>query len=92
MDEIIGSISSMKKIRFYIFTTWPFDELRDFYRHYQLNKFSNIVVGLDYNNFFANHFKAQGVPYIAVYGKDKKLKEVFVGNVYGKQIKEVAEN
>jgi len=92
MDEIIKNISSLKDIRFYVFTAWPFVEMKDFYRHYQLNKFPNVVVGLDYSNFFVDYFRAQGVPYMAIYGKDKKLKEAFVGNVYGKQIKEVAEN
>jgi len=92
MDEIIGSMSSLNNIQFYIFTTWPFDEMKDFYKHFQLNKFSNLVVGLDYTNFFVDYFKAQGVPYMAIYGKDKKFKEAFMGNVYGSQIKEVAEN
>jgi len=92
MDEIVGDMASLKGIRFYVLTTWPFAEMKDFYRHYQLNTFSNVVVGLDYTHFFVDYFKAEGIPYLAIYGRDKRLKGAFMGNVYSNQIKEVAGN
>jgi len=91
MEEIIDDISSLKNIRFYIFTTWPFLEMKDFYTHYQLNKYPNITVGVDYTNFFGDYFKAQGVPYMAIYGKNKRLNDAFVGKIYSNQIKKIAE-
>ena len=90
MEELIEEISSLKDIRFYALTTWPFAEIKNFYKHYQLQKFSNIVVGLDYENFFVNNFKAPGVPFIAIYGKDGRLKEAMVGKTISKQIIEIA--
>ena len=90
MEEIIKNIYVLKDIQFYVFTTWSFSEMKSFYENYKLNKYSNITVGVDYANFFAKYFKAQGVPYMAIYGKDKKLKEAFIGEVYSTQIKEVA--
>lgn len=90
VSEIIENIVSLKDIRFYIFTTWPFDEMKMFNAHFQLNNYSNITVGIDYNKYFADYFDAQGVPYMAIYGKDKRLNQAFIGQVYSKQIKEVA--
>ena len=92
MEEIIETTSSLKDIRFYIFTAWPFSEMKGFYTRYQLYKYPNIVVGVDYTNFFVGYFKAQGVPYMAIYGKDKRLNNAFIGNIHSKQLKEVAEN
>jgi len=92
MDGIIKDMTTLKDIRFYIFTSWPFPEMKAFYKHFQLNKYPNISVGVDYADFFAGHFKATGVPYMAIYQKDKKLNKAFLGNVNSKQIIEVAQN
>lgn len=91
MDEIVGDISSLKDIRFYIFTTWPFSEMKRFYNHYQLQKYSNVTVGVDYKNYFLDHFKADAVPYIALYWKDKTLDKAFMGKIDVSQIKEITE-
>ena len=92
MEEIIKDMDILKDIRFYVFTPYPFREMKDFYNHYQLNKYPNIVTGMDTKNFFGDYFEARGVPYTAIYGKDRRLNESFIGKIYGSQIKEVADN
>lgn len=91
MEEILGEMSLLEDINFCIFTTWPFPEMKKFYTHFKLNKYPNITVGFDYTNFFGDYFKSQGVPYIAIYGKDKLLNKTFIGKIYSKQIKEASE-
>lgn len=90
MDEIVNNMQSLKDIQFYIFTTWSFRELKQFYAKYELKKYPNIVAGVDYTNFFADYFSAVGVPYMAIYGKDKLLRESFIGKIKSSQIKSVA--
>jgi thiol-disulfide isomerase/thioredoxin len=90
MEEIIEDMHKMKDIRFYIFTNWPFKDMKGFYKHYELYKYSNITTGLDYTDYFRHYFEARGVPYIAIYGKDNRLKKSFIGEIYSSQIKEVA--
>jgi len=92
MGEIIENIHSLKNIRFYIFTDWSFPDMKAFYVHYQLNSYPNIIMGVDYANFFEGYFKVRGVPYIAIYGKNKLLKEAFNGKVDISQIKDAAED
>ena len=92
MEEIIDRMSSLKDIRFYIFTVGSFEEFKDFYKNYGLNRYPNIIAGTDYSNFFVSYFKATGVPFMAIYDKNRKLKEAFIGKVDGRQIKKVAEN
>lgn len=92
VDDIIENIQPLKDIQFYIFTDRPFAEMQRFYSHYQLNKYPNIKVGTDYSHFFAGYFKVKAVPYLAIYGKEKRLNKAFMGKIYSKQIKEVAED
>jgi thiol-disulfide isomerase/thioredoxin len=92
MADIISNIASLKNIQFYVFTSWPFPAMKSFYAHYQLGKYPNISVGVDYDNFFLKKFMAFGVPYTAIYSKDRKLIHAYMGRVPGKQIKEVAED
>jgi hypothetical protein len=79
MGDIIANMTPLSKVRFYVFTTSPFCEMKSFYNYYHLNNFPNIVTGIDYTNFFAHYYKVPGVPYVAIYDKNKHLKRVFLG-------------
>jgi thiol-disulfide isomerase/thioredoxin len=91
MEEIIEDMGTLKDIRFYLLTAFPFSEMKAFYTHYQLDKYPNITVGVDSNNFFNDYFEIRGVPYLAIYGKDHKLNAAFIGKVPVRQIREIAE-
>ena len=92
MEEIIEDMDKLKNIRLYLLTNAPYNQMMDFYNYYNLKKYSNITVARDYTGFFLKYFEVEGVPYLAVYGKDKRLKTAFKGEVYGKQIKRSAES
>ena len=89
--DIIRNITTMKDVRFYLFTNWPFRTFKGFYKHYQLDKYPNIVAGQDSANYFARYFQAAVVPYTAVYSKNKLLEQAFMGRMDARQIKAVAE-
>lgn len=91
MEEIIEDIDKLKDIRFYLLTNAPYRQMKDFYDHYNLGKYPNITVGRDFTGFFLKYFEVEGVPYLAVYGKDRRLRNAFKGEVYGKQIKKSTE-
>lgn len=92
MEQIISNISLLSKIKLYAITPWPFNEMKSFYNQFNLNKYDNIVTGYDVDNIFEHYYKIPGVPYTAIYGKDKKLKQSFVGKINNEQIKEILEN
>lgn len=89
--EIIENIDKLKEIQFYFVTNFPLHSLNNFYNEYQLSKYSNITAGLDTAHFVSDYFQAPGVPYLAVYGKDKNLNKSFLGTVSSSQLKKVAE-
>ncbi|WP_217602353.1 redoxin domain-containing protein [Chitinophaga sp. GbtcB8] len=92
MGDIAQKMDKLKNIQFYMFTSFPFSDMKHFYEEYKVRQYPNIQMGLDLKNFFPNYFETQVVPYTAIYGKDRKLRKVFIGQVYSSQIKAVAEN
>lgn len=91
MDEIIEDMDVLKDLHFYLVSDWPLKDMRTFYKTHKLAQYPNITIGRDTAHFVAEYFEAQGVPFIAIYGKDKRLKEAYLGKVYGRQIKKAAE-
>ena len=89
--EIIEDMDKLKNIHFYFITSFPFPEMKRFVDEYRLTKYSNITTGFDTAFFTGNYYEATSVPYIAIYGKDKKLKKSFVGMIYSKQIIKAAQ-
>jgi protein-disulfide isomerase len=89
-EDLIKNIQSLGDIRFYLLAQLPFAPVRKYYTHYQLEKYTNITLGLDYETYFGKYYKANAVPYIAIFNKEKQLKHVLVGNVGSKTIKEIA--
>jgi thiol-disulfide isomerase/thioredoxin len=88
-EAIIGDIKSLSNINFYLISSFPFNSIKEYYEHYQLKKYPNIMVGQDYDSFLGNYFQASGVPYIAIYNKSKNLQEVLMGNVSSRIIRNI---
>lgn len=87
IEEMIENIDELKKLQIYIITADPFGEMKNFAKQYQLQKYKNIVVGVDQKDAFCNYYKITGIPFTALYGKDKLLKQAFSGRVSSGVIK-----
>ena len=90
MGEIASDMKDFARVRFYLLTNAPFADMQGFYKDFELQKYQNVVVGIDSSAFFSNYFKAQYVPYMAVYDSQKRLKRVFVGKSNIGDLKDVA--
>jgi thiol-disulfide isomerase/thioredoxin len=88
-EAIIDDIKSFSNMHFYVLSSLPFNLIKDYYDHYQLNKYPNITVGQDYDGFLGNYYKVHAVPYIAVYNRSKKLKQVLMGNVTTRVLRDI---
>lgn len=91
VKEIIEDIDRLKDIRFYLITSHPLPALKNFYAEFELSKYPNILSGVDTARFISDYFEIEGVPYLAVYGKNKTLNKTFMGKVYSSQLKKAAE-
>ncbi|OQP44975.1 hypothetical protein A4D02_09330 [Niastella koreensis] len=92
MKDIIKNINRLGNIHFYVFTTWPFNEMKKFCSTYELYKYKNITTGVDNAYTFEHFFNATGVPYFAIYKKDKTLSHAFLGKISIDQIKAATQN
>lgn len=86
MEEMIENMGIMKKYQFLIIARSPLGTMQKFNNHYQLGKYKNIITGIDYSGFLGEYFKITGVPFTAIYDKDKLLKSAFEGRIFVKQI------
>lgn len=89
-EELKENIQSLSNIQFYMVSYYPFNDLKKYYDDYQLKKYPNIIFGQDYDVYFSNYYKTRAVPYIAIYDKDKYLKQVFIGKISTNLIKDIA--
>lgn len=92
LADMIKEIDVLKDVRIYMITGFPLPAIKDFLEEYELYKYPNITMGRDSTEYLAHYFNVPGVPYTAIYGKDKRLKGAFAGRMKGKQIKDVAAN
>lgn len=89
-EDLTQSVKSQKDIRYYMFSNYPIRQIKKFSEHYGLNKYNNITTAQVNDTLFDAYYKIPGVPYMAIYSKEKKLKEVMMGIVSPKVIKEIA--
>jgi len=88
--ELIENISSLKGIHFYMFSSFPYSDVKQYYMDSHLNKYANITVALDTALFYKNYIKATGMPYFAIYDKNKHLKQTWLGRVSIGKIRDIA--
>jgi peroxiredoxin len=91
MQSMVDKMEKFKDINFYVFGIAPLNEIKDFATHYKLSKHANITVGIDQKNAYGQYMNIMAVPYIAIYDKDKKLKNSFSGETDMDMIKEIAQ-
>jgi thiol-disulfide isomerase/thioredoxin len=90
--QIVENIDKLKNIHFYFISAFPISLLKAYTKEFELAKYPNIQVGMDITRAVSDYFEIIGVPYLAIYGKDKKLTKSFMGGkVYSNQIKKIAE-
>lgn len=88
--SILSNIRSLKDINLYFLSTSTYHEFKGYYQKFQLANYPNIKAGIDYKHVFAQYFKTNRVPYMAIYGKDRRLKQVLMGKQYVSVIKQIA--
>jgi len=87
---VIKDAEELKGINIYMLSAFPFNEVKGYYKEFSIAQYPNITMGVDYQTYFSKYFKSPGVPCLAIYGKQKTLKEVLMGNVSTNLIKDLA--
>lgn len=88
MDDIISDIDKYKETQFYLLTNFSIAQMKPFYEQYELSKYKSFTVGVDTGSRLTQALQITGVPFIAVFDKQKKLKQAYSGFVPGKFLRE----
>jgi thiol-disulfide isomerase/thioredoxin len=89
--EIVEDMDRLKDIQFYFISGYPLPTVKEFYGQYKLDKYSNITIGIDSANLISDYFEIPGIPYLAIYNRNKKLNKTFLGKIYSSQLKKTCE-
>jgi hypothetical protein len=86
--DILSNINTVSKIQFYFVSSSPIAEIKRFDSTYKLYRHPNIFIGKDTAYKMAHYFGLSGVPFVAIYGKGKILKNSFRGKISISQLKD----
>ncbi len=76
-EEMISNMKSLSNVQIVMTTTRPFEDVKNFYNYYKLNRFSNVKYGVDPTRFVANFYKVEFTPFSALYDKKGNLITVY---------------
>lgn len=74
-------MADFKNYQIVMATYQPMEELAEFNKKYQLQKYPNITTGRDINYFFPPFYEISNFPYLAFYDKQQKLITTHEGNM-----------
>ncbi|HLZ88869.1 MAG TPA: thioredoxin-like domain-containing protein, partial [Puia sp.] len=85
-QDIVKHIDSLKNTRILFVTPYPFDQMRTFYRYFKLSQYPNITMGRDTKDYFLTYFKAEGVPYTAIFDSKKRLIQAIANEAHASDL------
>lgn len=86
--SITSRIKELGDLQIIMTTYRPIDKIRSFRQVFQLDQYPSIVTGRDSDYFFAPFFRVKSIPFLAIYGRDRRLISVYEGNGNVERIKE----
>lgn len=89
MAGIVKDIENLKGLDIYAITSFSYGEMKAFEKGFALDQYPNIRIGRDTAAFFAQYLDVKGVPYTALYNKEKRLSRAFSGQVSTSLLKEL---
>jgi len=79
IENILGDFKKFKDIEIVMATYQPFEDMKVFNTHYNIDKHSNIKIGRDEKFFLPPFYKIRNLPYLALYDKKGNLVTTFEG-------------
>lgn len=87
--QILANIQKLSNTEIYLVTHFPYKEMMPFYRHFKLDKFKNVTVGIDRNATLPKAFQIRTTPFTLIYNQDKILIAVIKGKASADQLNDI---
>jgi len=78
-DSWMAKMEKFKNVDIYMLSSSPYSMIEEFKKHYKLSSFQNVKIYVDSTKSLQHYFNESRIPFTAVYGPDKKLRQAFIG-------------
>jgi len=86
IESVLKDIGAFGNTKFCLLSVSSFSEIRNFYKHYDIGRYANVIVGKDTAAGYAKYFGIRTVPHTSIYASDRSLKKVFDSSVDSKKL------
>jgi len=78
-EAMVNEMDKLKNVPIYMVTASSIVMAKQFRDHYKLNSFHNVRIFIDTAKSLGSYFNDYRIPFTAIYGPDKKLRQAFIG-------------
>jgi len=78
-EAIVKNIDKLKNVNIYMVSSWPYNDVQEYVKRYHLGRYQNIIVIQDRQKNLDAYFQPKGVPFLAFYDSQRRLKRAFLG-------------
>jgi thioredoxin-related protein len=79
-EDILNDMAKFRNIEIVMATYFPLKEMKEFYDHYEIAKYHNIIMGRDERYSIPSYYILHSFPFLALYDKNGKLITTLEGN------------
>lgn len=90
--EWLENMDKMKDIRFYMVTDDPPDQMQLFNEVFDISRYPNVVMGNDRDTIFRKKFRVSMTPYVVVFDKERRAKQIYAGGINSKKLISIMED
>lgn len=90
MREIVNHISRYKNVQLCVITGSDFRGMKSFNEYFKLEKYPEIITGIDTGDVLIKKYKAYSVPFTAIFDEDKRLISAYRGRITGRTLLKMA--
>jgi thiol-disulfide isomerase/thioredoxin len=78
-QKLVDSMDAVKDVNLLFISAGSFHEVKNYQQKYNVERFPNVRLGLDYNNTFVTFYGGLGYPFLVFYDKDQQIKRANYG-------------
>lgn len=86
MREILNHINQYRDLQLCVLTWSDFSAMKEFNTYFNLQKYPNIITGIDTGFVVPSKYGISAVPFMAAFDRNKRLKSAYVGRIPSKTV------
>lgn len=80
-QKIVAAMDTLKDVNILFISAGSFHDVKTYQEKYNVERFPNVKLGLDYNNTFFKYYGGQAYPLLVFYDKNRQIKRANLGSL-----------